>query len=175
MARKSSGAGGLVVVGFLAVLVAMCNGGGSGRQSKVASSQNYAASTMSLPPPIAEQPEMHYVAARSLNQRSAPNGGVIGKLSGGDEVSVYERRGDWVRVSPEGSSARWVSSNLLCTGSGCYRPSSNRPSSRGTSNPRPTRSNFSDGSCPCSGSRVCVGPRGGRYCITSGGNKRYGV
>jgi hypothetical protein len=31
------------------------------------------------------------------------------------------------------------------------------------------------GSCPCSGSNVCVGPRGGRYCITSGGNKRYGV
>lgn len=31
------------------------------------------------------------------------------------------------------------------------------------------------GSCPCSGSSVCIGPRGGRYCITSGGNKRYGV
>lgn len=30
-------------------------------------------------------------------------------------------------------------------------------------------------SCPCSGSRVCIGPRGGRYCITRGGNKRYGV
>lgn len=28
-------------------------------------------------------------------------------------------------------------------------------------------------SCPCSGSKVCVGPRGGRYCITSGGKKRY--
>lgn len=22
---------------------------------------------------------------------------------------------------------------------------------------------------------VCIGPRGGRYCITSGGNKRYGI
>lgn len=30
------------------------------------------------------------------------------------------------------------------------------------------------GSCSCSSGRVCVGPRGGRYCITSGGNKRYG-
>lgn len=29
--------------------------------------------------------------------------------------------------------------------------------------------------CPCSGNRICIGPRGGRYCITSGGNKRYGV
>ncbi|SEH12729.1 SH3 domain-containing protein [Sphingopyxis sp. YR583] len=33
----------------------------------------------------------------------------------------------------------------------------------------------SGGSCPCSGYNVCIGPRGGRYCITSGGNKRYGV
>ena len=33
-------------------------------------------------------------------------------------------------------------------------------------------SNNSSG-CPCSGSNDCVGPRGGTYCITSGGNKRY--
>jgi hypothetical protein len=32
-----------------------------------------------------------------------------------------------------------------------------------------------EGSCPCNGGDVCVGPRGGRYCITGGGNKRYGV
>jgi len=31
------------------------------------------------------------------------------------------------------------------------------------------------GECPCNGGNVCVGPRGGRYCITSSGNKRYGV
>jgi len=28
-------------------------------------------------------------------------------------------------------------------------------------------------SCPCSGSANCYGPRGGRFCITSGGSKRY--
>lgn len=32
-----------------------------------------------------------------------------------------------------------------------------------------------DGACPCNGGKVCVGPRGGRYCITISGNKRYGV
>ena len=31
------------------------------------------------------------------------------------------------------------------------------------------------GECPCRGGNVCIGLRGGRYCITSGGNKRYGV
>lgn len=33
----------------------------------------------------------------------------------------------------------------------------------------------SNGRCPCNGGNVCVGPRGGRYCITSSGKKRYGV
>jgi hypothetical protein len=40
---------------------------------------------------------------------------------------------------------------------------------------RATGGNFYGLSCPCSGSRICIGPRGGRFCITSGGNKRYGV
>lgn len=35
--------------------------------------------------------------------------------------------------------------------------------------------NFGGSACPCSGSSICIGPRGGHYCITSGGNKRYGV
>lgn len=40
----------------------------------------------------------------------------------------------------------------------------------------PVRSpGFSGGGCSCSGGNVCYGPRGGRYCITSGGNKRYGI
>ena len=30
-----------------------------------------------------------------------------------------------------------------------------------------------DGACPCSGSFNCTGPRGGQYCFTSNGNKRY--
>jgi hypothetical protein len=30
-------------------------------------------------------------------------------------------------------------------------------------------------SCPCSSGNICIGPRGGRYCITSGGHKRYGM
>ncbi|MGE8226154.1 MAG: SH3 domain-containing protein [Stenotrophomonas sp.] len=115
------------------------------------------------------------MAAQSLNQRSTPDGRVVGRLSGGDQVVVYERKGSWARVSPEGSSARWVSSKLLCGDVGCYSPRPSPIRSRDVSNPRPARSNYSGSGCPCSGSQVCIGPRGGRYCITSGGNKRYGV
>lgn len=32
---------------------------------------------------------------------------------------------------------------------------------------------YHGGGCSCAGSNACYGPRGGRYCITSGGNKRY--
>jgi hypothetical protein len=56
------------------------------------------------------------------------------------------------------------------------RSSEARPGRSGRSSPtRSRRSRSTGGSCPCSGPNVCIGPRGGRYCITSGGNKRYGV
>ena len=181
MARRSSNAGGIVVVGFLAVIVAMCRGGGGGSadpSTPTATPLGHSSPVTSLvetPAPLEPVPETQYVSTSSLNQRSAPDGGVVGRLNGGEQVSVYERKGNWVRISPEGSSPRWVSSTLLCSGAGCYHASPSRSSSRPSSSARPTRGNFTEGSCPCSGSRVCVGPRGGRYCITSGGNKRYGV
>lgn len=52
------------------------------------------------------------------------------------------------------------------------RKRSGKARRRATSKPRYDGGGYD---CPCSGSRVCIGPRGGRYCITSGGNKRYGV
>lgn len=174
MARNSSGTAGLVLVGFFALLVAMCNGGGqrdSLRSSVAQAPVSPPAPTESIRPEITET---QFVSTSTLNQRYSPNGEVIGRLAGGDSVVVYERKGEWARVSAPGAPTRWVSSKLLCSGSGCYRPT-NRPVSPSREKFRPARSDYSDGSCPCSGLRVCIGPRGGRYCITSGGNKRYGV
>ncbi|HGM6050736.1 TPA: SH3 domain-containing protein [Stenotrophomonas maltophilia] len=174
MARNSSGAAGLVVVGFFALLVAMCNAGGQ------RDSQRSSVAQATVAPPVPKEysrPEMaetQFVSTSTLNLRSSPNGEIIGRLAGGDSVVVHERKGEWARVSAQGAPAKWVSSKLLCSGSGCYRPT-NRPVSPSHESLRPGRSDYSDGSCPCSGSRVCIGPRGGRYCITSGGNKRYGV
>jgi uncharacterized protein YgiM (DUF1202 family) len=57
-----------------------------------------------------------------------------------------------------------------------FRSSAPHRSTRRQSRARSAPSyNYGGGSCPCSGRNICVGPRGGRYCITSGGNKRYGV
>jgi hypothetical protein len=73
------------------------------------------------------------------------------------------------------SSRRQSSSNLYAFGSSTpkkTRKSAKRSKSRRSSG---IGAYGSGGSCPCSGGSVCIGPRGGRYCITSGGNKRYGV
>lgn len=139
--------------------------------------------------------ETKYVAVETANVRVAPNGNVTDRIHRGDPVQVHEQDGAWSRISAANSPARWVHSDLLCASQGCWvtyvgagqrRSQSSRsslapsnsyrssPTQNRSSTPRPRPSN-NDASCPCSGSRVCVGPRGGRYCITSGGNKRYGV
>ncbi|MFI8482952.1 hypothetical protein ACIGCM_20535 [Pseudomonas sp. NPDC078700] len=37
----------------------------------------------------------------------------------------------------------------------------------------PLRVTGSAGECPCGSGTLCTGPKGGRYCLTSGGNKSY--
>ncbi|WP_428995332.1 SH3 domain-containing protein [Lysobacter enzymogenes] len=139
-----------------------------------------------MPPVAAEAPvatEVLYVDAASLNQRASPHGPVVGSLAGGSAVEVHERREGWIRVSRPGEREQWVSASHLCAEAGCYRTrQSGRSTSKaaaGSARRTPARTyrhgSYEDGTCPCSGRRVCIGPRGGRYCITSGGNKRYGV
>jgi hypothetical protein len=134
------------------------------------------------------------VKVRSANCRSAPaaTARVISGVSRGDSILVSEQSGNWSHVTDPGRDC-WISSDLLSSDApDLSLPAAAHDStsataaavglvsgaaSAGRSKPRRThraRSAF-DGSCPCSGSRVCIGPRGGRYCITSGGNKRYGV
>lgn len=120
--------------------------------------------------------DIRYVNTDSLNVRSAPSGSVVGTLPRSAAVVVHQQSGNWAMVSDERHSRRWVSADLLCTGARCWE----RSGSGYTVTPQrqsytaPARQSYSPTSgCPCSGSRNCTGPRGGRYCITSGGNKRY--
>lgn len=142
-------------------------------------------------PVLAEQ-----VDADTLNCRSAPDTSaqILSKLNRGDRVNVAEVIGVWSRLD---SPNCWVQSRYLTNGgdptfSAGFRawgsesassharsstPSTLYSSPRSSSAKQPVRRSQPSygGSCPCSGGRVCIGPRGGRYCITSGGNKRYGV
>ncbi|HDS1815816.1 TPA: SH3 domain-containing protein [Pseudomonas putida] len=135
---------------------------------------NLATVSSPTPQPTQDSAPEHFVNADKLNLRAQPGGKVISSLKRGEKVKVYEQKEDWVRVSLDGQPQRWISYKNLCSGSNCFatsQPKRERPASQ------PARSTTPEygSSCPCSSGRICIGPRGGRYCITSGGNKRYGV
>ena len=116
----------------------------------------------------------HFVTADNLNVRDQPGGKVISKLKRGEKVQVFETRNEWARISIDGQSSKWLSAKKLCSGSGCYVVSKPKPVTQ-PAQPARQQSPAYGSSCPCSSGNVCIGPRGGRYCITTGGNKRYGV
>lgn len=169
MARNSGAGAGIVVVIGVIWLMSKCGGGGNSTSTEPVP----IAEPAQVSTPFVEAAETLYVNAAGLNQRSRPSGPVTGKLSRGESVNVYERNGTWVRVSVDGAAPLWVSSSYLCSGVACATvPAAHiRP----TTQSRRSKHKYVDDTCPCSGSRVCIGPRGGRFCITSGGNKRYGV
>lgn len=123
MRARSKGTTGFWIIGGFVLLVAMCRGGKDDhRKPDNTPAAPVATSSQLVQAPIAEPAEPMYVAANSLNQRSAPNGTVVDKSTGGESVHVYERRNGWARITPTGSPERWVSSKLLCSGAGCYMP-----------------------------------------------------
>jgi len=117
-----------------------------------------------------------YVGPQTLNVRSSPNGTVAGSLKHGAAVEIHAENGGWSRISADGRPERWVSSAYLCKQRDCSDipkwkpPPVAAPASAPVRRAAPTASSYG---CPCSSSSNCYGPRGGRYCITSGGNKRY--
>jgi len=128
------------------------------------------------------------VTAHSLTCREAANrgGSKIASYSHGARVIVASRVGDWAEVD-RGDVKCWVLSSYLSDEDAAATPGVQGLTSAAAA--VPTRSHaahrlsrkhhhssgYGGGECPCSGGNVCIGPRGGRYCITSGGNKRYGV
>lgn len=130
----------------------------------------YAATSSPEPQPTQASAPEHFVNADKLNLRAQPGGKVISSLKRGEKVQVYEQKQEWARISLDGQPERWISYKNLCSGSNCFvtpQPRRERPA------PQPVRSSTPEygSSCPCSTGRVCIGPRGGRYCITSGGKQ----
>lgn len=140
--------------------------------------------------------DMKYIGVNNANVRqyadySSP---VIDKLPKGKMVTVYDTLNGWSRLTDvKEDNQRWVHSSDLCNTKGCSVgkmttsnlksvPNSNQLKSITTNyKPKSTqvkqkrnkpRSVYSSG-CSCGSGSYCYGPRGGRYCITSGGNKSY--
>jgi Protein of unknown function (DUF4236)/Bacterial SH3 domain len=179
----------LGIVGFIILLVAMC--------SKDETPTDLASPTVNGAAPVQPILDTRYVSAQSLNCRAEPSasGAKVAGLAQGDSADIVETDGSWSKLR-RASGDCWVASSFLSAtpvlaaqrlasaGSGSSASqrfassgSVSRPKSRSSRSKSSKRrsSGYLDGSCPCSGSNVCIGPRGGRYCITSGGNKRYGV
>lgn len=112
-----------------------------------------------------------YVGPSTLNVRSSPNGTIIDTLRHGTEVNAYVEENGWTRISSDEQKEKWVSSAYLCKHKNCSDMPKWKPKPV-TSTPQ-RRASSSITGCPCSSNNNCFGPRGGRYCITSGGNKRY--
>lgn len=186
-ARTSTGGALLALLAFAAT-IGFCNR----EHSTPPAVNNRAVSPISAaasvsPPRLVETSSPFFVAVDALNARDAPNGRLLGKISRGEMVSVFETADGWARISATSESPRWVSFARLCSTVGCYERTGQKApplADAATASPsvilaptatsRPSRAAPPyASSCPCSGPHYCVGPRGGVYCITSGGNKRY--
>jgi uncharacterized protein YgiM (DUF1202 family) len=181
MARSTnqSGCAWLLAIAFGIAILGQCSSGNDAADKSEAepespfnlsgTAQEMDEGESEIAPPTGESTkfadgETVYITASSLNGRSEPSseGKVVSAIPQSTSVKIIERSGNWMRVrGPKGNV--WISSDHV---------SRSRPPRRQRYIP-PNRSY--GGNCPCSGRNVCIGPRGGRYCITSGGNKRYGV
>jgi hypothetical protein len=125
--------------------------------------------------------ESKYINTNTLNIRDKPNGNVVAKLGRGKKVNIYEKKGNWVRISLNSTSPQWISEKLLCETEDCFKQkmSTSKPHNYQTLKSQSHHSEtkksktYYDSDCSCAVVDYCVGPRGGHYCITSGGNKRY--
>ena len=130
---------------------------------------------------MSEQAKIGYANANALKVRSTPNGSPLESLQRGAQVKIYEQQNNWSRISIANEKERWVSSSYLCESANCYvkKVTPPFPAKLRTEHPPPSLQHSAPqnygSSCPCSSGTVCIGPRGGLYCITSSGNKRYGV
>lgn len=172
----AAGCGGWMVAGLLLVgMVSQC-----GKDDPASNATQIRA--LASAPSAAETPmRWPFVQAASLNCRAgrSTSAVIVEKLSRNDSVGVLKEQDGWALLKR--SSNCWVRTSYLGPNPNYQAQKRSSPqrsfsaSSYGSSARQTPRRQYDAGSCPCRGNRVCIGPRGGRYCITSGGNKRYGV
>lgn len=93
---------------------------------------------------------------------------VISLASGNTHAQNYPCSGSKGGVS-HCEGATWVCKDGTASGSkrNCSAQYGNRSSSQSLA------TSAVSSECSCSGGKLCTGPRGGKYCVTAGGNKSY--
>ena len=133
---------------------------------------------------------------------SPVSGNALRILNKGNEVFIFDRKNNWERITIENDSPQWINIKDLCSNETCHNVDKKKTESKQiavknishlkksdqlkTNNykshtiskskinySKNKSANIYNNSCSCTVIDYCVGPRGGHYCITSGGNKRY--
>jgi hypothetical protein len=127
-------------------------------------------------------PSSDQIIGEKVEGRSSPSSTskVTHVFQNGDAVRIVKRKRKWTKVIQNGVTfwvlAKHISSLAHVSPSATRSSLVARPPKKSAKKNRTSKgTGFSGGSCPCGSGRICTGPRGGRYCLTSGGNKRYGV
>lgn len=89
---------------------------------------------------------------------TGPEGKPDGQLKKGQHYAVSGVKGDWAMIELDERSA-WTSSKNFGTTGPCA--------------PKPITKQSKASRCACGSGNACVGPRGGKYCMTANGNKQY--
>lgn len=187
LARKSSDSSGagvgciaLILLGALILAITKCESGGGGTNST-----SLAPTASDSPLPDASGAAAQFsdgdtvkVTSATLRTRLSPSGSgaVSGALHRGETATIVRRSGEWLQVA-QGAALVWIAANHVRAVQSAPQNFLSTEAPRRLRHRRHSSSfgGFEDSSCPCSGRRVCIGPRGGRYCITRSGRKRYGV
>jgi hypothetical protein len=165
------------MIGLLALLIvtatlSICTGEDAKKSPAHDGAKDVEAATLPLVSPPTER--LRYVVSSGLNCRAGPSSRDkrLQRFGRGDQLPVVREDNGWALIRIGAGTACWVATSYTST-TPPLNPAPGRPALSETA-PRdaPSRVHMSD--CPCSGPRLCTGPRGGLYCVTRGGNKRYG-
>jgi len=173
------GCGALALMGALIIAVTQCISGSNTNAPVSAPSETPLEEPTGAAAKFSEGDSVQ-VTSKSLRTRSAPSSSasVSGTLRRGEKATIVGRSGEWLQVA-QGSALIWIAANhvraVRSQPQGFMSASSSHRSHSRKSHGSSGTGFYQDAGCPCAGSRVCIGPRGGRYCITSGGRKRYGI
>lgn len=174
---KGAGCGCLAIVLIAIAAIGQCSSFDQTAVTPNALVEQKAASL--LPPPSGDALEYStdetvYVTATNLNARSGPSvdAPIIDSLAKGTSARVVGRSGEWLQVA-QGAALVWIAASHVSSRLPVQSLMTSTPRGSSSLASRPNRQHT--GACPCGSRQVCIGPRGGRYCITSGGGKRYGV
>lgn len=177
---KSSGCGCWAIISLIALVFMLSFCGGEQTEGDLPTTDDNSKTSAFSAEPQSSANETVYVSANTLNGRAEPSTSatVVSRLNRGDELIIQERKGDWAKVVKAGVTfwiaTKYISDSFVAPGP-VRRPAMLMQSATSNAKSKRNRRGGGGGMCPCSSRQVCIGPRGGRYCITSGGSKRYGV